>query len=181
MTIDLKLLKKSDAKAQRELYNAYSAQMHGLCRRYIKNDQDAEEIMIQGFFKVMSKIHSYKAEGSFESWMKRIMVRECLMFLRMNKRFAQTLELEQAEEPVYFDNIESQLSANEILNHIKNLPDGYRTVFNLYCIEGYKHREIADMMNISINTSKSQLILARKKLRKLILNDEKKSLKNETA
>lgn len=137
--------------------------------RYMKNEVDAEDALIKGFYKVFSKLDSYKNAGSFEGWMKRIVINECLMLLRKNHNLNMTVAIDDA--PIvsslkieFVDN----LTYEDILNLLDELPVGYRTVFNMYCIEGYKHREIAESLGISINTSKSQLILARKKMRLLI-------------
>lgn len=174
------LLKKGDRKEQKKIYNDFSPKMFAVCRRYIFNEQDAEDVMINGFFKVFTKIEQFKYKGSFEGWMRRIMVTESLMFLRKNKKFTGVLEISQINEPAYQDNIIESLSAQEIFEYIDQLPIGYRTVFNLYCIEGFKHREIAEQLGVSINTSKSQLILARKKLRLIIEKNDKVNWKNGT-
>ena len=159
--------------AQKHLYNLYSEKMLGVCRRYTKNYEDAEDVMIAGFFKVFTKIHQYSNNGSFEGWIRRIMVNESLMFLRKKVHFADEVDLNNlpiAEKVTIID----ELSAKDILKLLEQLPTGYRTVFNLYVIEGYKHREIAEQLGISINTSKSQLIQAKKRLKALVVasNDE---------
>ncbi len=159
--------RKQNRKAQQELFSRYSPKFFGVCRRYIKNNEEAEDALIEGFYKVMSKISMYSGEGNFEGWMRRIMVNECLMKLRKANRFKVDVELENVEEINKFS-IESELEAQDILDLLNQLPTGYRTIFNMYVIEGYKHREIADALGISINTSKSQLILAKKKLRTLL-------------
>lgn len=139
----------------------------GICRRYLKNTEDAEDVFLDGMFKIFDNINKYKGEGSFEGWMKRIMVNESLMHLRKHKKQKLTVEwtqIDDPEPPVVID----QLAVADLKAMIEELPDGYRTVFNLYVIDGYKHREIGDMLGISINTSKSQLILAKKKLQDFI-------------
>lgn len=143
--------------------------MFGLCRRYVKNTENAEEVLIEAFCKVFQKMDSYSGEGSFEGWIRRITVNEALMFIRKNYRFHEHRDITEmwdvsSDEPDAND----QLSAQEILELLDALPTGYRTVFNLYVLEGYKHREIAECLGISINTSKSQLILAKKRLRELL-------------
>lgn len=175
----IRQLKKGDRKAQKRLYEEYSSRMFGLCRRYIRNEHDAEDVMIKGFFKIMTKIDQFKFDGSFEAWMRRIMITESLMFLRKNKKLVGTLEMTEVKDQFQDRDIFGQLRMQEIFAYINQLPDGYRTVLNLYCIEGYKHREIADLLNISINTSKSQLILARKKLMSIIQSSEKTAKRNE--
>lgn len=155
-------------KAQQLLFERYSPILFGLCKRYVRNHADAEDVLIDGFYKIMTQIHQYSGQGSFEGWIKRIMVNESLMHLRKQKRMGFTEEITDKidlDDPV---NIEDELSAQDILNLLEQLPPGYRTIFNMYVIEGYKHREIAEILGISINTSKSQLILAKKKLRGLL-------------
>jgi len=171
---NIKLCKKGDRKAQKKLYEYFSSLLLGICKRYLKNQADAEDVFLKGMFKIFDNLHKFKGEGSFEGWVKRIMVNECLMHIRKYKKLNLVMELSQvdnAQPPIVFD----QLAVEEIKEIILELPEGYRTVFNLYVVEGYKHREIADMLGVSINTSKSQLILARKKLREYI---KKKDLRN---
>jgi len=142
--------------------------MFALCKRYVKTTENAEEVMIEGFCKVFQKMDMYSGMGSFEGWIRRIIINESLMFLRKNYRFQEhsdvtELPIDSGEVPV-----DDKLAANEILLLLDQLPTGYRTVFNLYVIEGYKHREIAEELGISVNTSKSQLILAKQRLRELL-------------
>lgn len=156
-----------DRRAQKLLFDRYSPKMFGVCRRYVKSYDDAEDVMVEGFYKVLSNIDKFKGEGSFEGWIRRIMVNQSLMFLRKNNNFKLTVEISNvtiSASPV----IEDDLAAKDILGLLNMLPTGYRTVFNLYVIEGYKHREIAEILDISINTSKSQLILAKKRLKELV-------------
>lgn len=159
--------KQQERKAQKLLFDRYSAKMLGVCRRYIKTQEDAEDVMIEGMYKVMSKIDKYHGTGSFEGWMRRVMVNEALMFLRKAHNFRMTVEVSNIEIKSQVT-VEDQLAAEDILKLLEKLPTGYRTIFNLYVVEGYKHREIAEILGISINTSKSQLILAKKRLRSLI-------------
>lgn len=142
--------------------------MFSVCRRYLNAREDAEEALISGFFKVYSQIDSYSGLGSFEGWIRRIMVNEALMMLRRSQPLVFPGDsFTQYEQEDSF-NIEADISAREIMKLLEELPAGYRTVFNLYVLEGYKHHEIAETLGISINTSKSQLILAKEKLRKLL-------------
>ncbi len=158
--------KKQKRKAQKALYDRYAPILFGLCKRYVSNRQDAEDVLVEGMYKIMVKIDQYSGQGSFEGWMKRIMVNEALMFLRKKQVF--TVDIEKADhKSSQMISVEDELAEKDILNLLDQLPAGYRTVFNLYVIEGYKHREIAELLGISINTSKSQLILAKKKLRSL--------------
>lgn len=142
--------------------------MLGVCRRYIPDPMEAEDVMVEGFFKVLTKIDSYSGEGSFEGWIRRIMINEALMHLRKNNPFRHVDEInpniDLGESPTVLQRLESE----EVLALLKELPPGYRAVFNLYVVEGYKHREIADELGISINTSKSQLILAKQRMEDLV-------------
>lgn len=160
--------KKQDARAQQTLYERYSPVMLGVCRRYHGSLEEAEDVMVEGFFKIFTKIDTFSGEGSFEGWMRRVMVNESLMHLRKNRAFRFTEELHAVHDTGEEPTILEQLSAQEILGLLDGLPPGCRAVFNLYVIEGYKHREIADELQISINTSKSQLALAKMRLEELI-------------
>jgi len=163
--------KRQDRKAQKLLYERYSPKMFGVCRRYLKTYEDAEDVLIGGFYKVMSKIDMYKGKGSFEGWIRRIIVNESLMFLRKKHNFNLTVEISNIEIPSQVS-VEDSLAAEDIMKLLDKLPTGYRTIFNLYVIEGFKHREIAEQLNISINTSKSQLILAKKRMQALVRQNE---------
>lgn len=156
---------RDESRGQKALYDMYRGILFGICRRYISQPENAEDVFIEGFYKIFAKIDSFKNEGSFEGWMKRLMVNECLMHIRKHKKSYMTVELGDLQ----IDNEDlsalDHLQTADVLKMVNELPTGYRTVFNLYVIEGYKHREIAEQLGISINTSKSQLILAKKKLR----------------
>jgi RNA polymerase sigma-70 factor (ECF subfamily) len=161
-------LRKQDRTAQRKLYELYSPLMFSVCRRYLWSREDAEEALVSGFFKVFSQIDFFSGTGSFEGWIRRIMVNESLMLLR--KRQPLHFPGDEVEFHDYPDSfsIESEISAREILEILDELPPGYRTIFNLYVMEGLKHHEISELLGISINTSKSQLVLAKEKLRKIL-------------
>lgn len=159
--------RQRERRAQQALYDRFAPNMFGVCKRYVKTQEDAEDVLIEAFFKVLTNIEQYKGEGSFEGWIRRIVVNESLMALRKRVNFSQMVELSEVDIPVTTSALQD-LVARDILNLIDILPIGYRTVFNLYVLEGYKHREIAQIMGISINTSKSQLILAKKRLKNLL-------------
>lgn len=142
--------------------------MYGVCKRYISSKEDAEDVLVESFFKVLTKIDQYQGNGSFEGWIRRIVVNEALMFIRKRVILTEDADLELLNIPESSASIVEELNAAAILNVLDKLPIGYRTVFNLYVLEGYKHREIAEELGISINTSKSQLILAKKKLQELL-------------
>lgn len=160
----IKGLKKGKRKFQKEVYNKYAPVLMAIGVRYLKNIQEAEDAVAEAFFKIFTKINTYKNNGSFEGWMKRIMVNECLMVLRKKQRSYLHIPLEDIDIEIPAEAI-SQLQEDELLQIIAELPEGYRTIFNLYVVEGYKHREIAEMLDISIHTSKSQLLMAKRKLK----------------
>lgn len=169
--------KKQDTQAQKLLWEKFSPTMFGVCKRYVKNYEDAEDVLVEAFFKVLTKIDMYSGNGSFEGWIRRIVVNEALMFLRKRNNFKHTLEINDNLDHKTTVTVEDKLQAQDIIKLLDQLPDGYRTVFNLYVIEGYKHREIAEELGISINTSKSQLILAKKRMGQLLNKQEVEDLK----
>jgi len=144
--------------------------MMGVCMRYAASRTDAEDILQMGFVKMFQKITYFKNEGSFEGWVRRIMVNTAIELYRKNVRLLHTVELEGVVE-VDDANALSQLAVKDLMQLVQNLPDGYRMVFNLYAIEGYSHKEIAEQLGISEGGSKSQLSRARnylqEKIRKL--------------
>jgi len=164
--------KRQNAKAQQAVYDKYAPIMLGLCRRYIQEAQEAEDVMIKGFMKVFSKIDKYEGKGSFEGWMKRIIINEALGYLRKNKAMYLEIELEAADREPDFDRLSTELEEMDLLKMINELPSGYKAIFNLYAIEGYSHKEIGELMGISENTSKSQLSRARMHLQKRLLETE---------
>ena len=162
----IKLACENNRKAQQQVYSKFSPKMLGICRQYIKDIQKAEDVMITAFMKVFINLKNFEKKGSFEGWIRRIMVNECISFLRIQKKLTFVDDENYFEES--FNNIESQFLVDNIQYLIDNMPDGYKIVFNLYCIEGYKHREIAALLNIDEGTSKSQLSHARKILQQQI-------------
>lgn len=160
--------KSQDRRAQQLVYERHSAVLFTVCQRYMPTREDAEDMLVECFCKIFDKIGSYQGNGSFEGWMRRVTVNECLMALRKKHNFQQTVEFSGQEMPDLSDETDDQIDATVLLGLLDQLPTGYRTIFNLYVLEGYKHREIADMLGISINTSKSQLILAKEKLKLMV-------------
>ena len=158
---------KKDREAQHILFNMFSAKMLSVCRHYINDLQHAEDVLLEGFFKVFSKLNSYRSEGSFEGWIRKIMVRESISFLRRQKKIEFSMEEVDVNEN-YEKLIDAELEVDEIQQLIDMLPEGYKMVFVMYAIEGYKHDEIAELLNISSGTSKSQLFKARKMLQQKI-------------
>lgn len=164
---------KGDRRAQHQLFEMFSPKMLGVCRRYLKNNDLAEEVMLSGFFKMFANLSNFKNEGSFEGWIRRIMVNESISQLRKDKKLhfiSETVPITVGIEntQAHSTYIETQLEVNEIQKMIDSLPDGYKTVFVLYAVEGYKHSEIGEMLQISENTSKSQLFKARKILQSMV-------------
>ncbi len=146
--------------------------MYSVCRRYVMQLQEAEDILVCGFTKVFQKLNQFKGQGSFEGWVRRIMVNEALTFIRRNKSMYLEVEIEKASREPDLNKLSDQLEVEDLEKLIDQLPMGYKTVFNLYAIEGFSHREIAEKLGISENTSKSQLSRARVHLQKLLLNAE---------
>jgi RNA polymerase sigma factor (sigma-70 family) len=158
---------KGKRDAQHTLFEIHAPKMLSVCRYYIKDIQNAESVMLKGFLKAFINLKNFKNEGSFEGWLRRIMVRESISFLRQEKQ----VEFSVEDETIYkehYNNIESQIEVAQIQQLIDELPKGYKMVFVMYAIEGYKHQEIADILSISQGTSKSQLSKARQMLQKKI-------------
>lgn len=167
---DIELIKKAtknNREAQHILFEVHAPKMLSICRYYIKDVQKAEEVMLNGFFKVFSNLKSFKNEGSFEGWMRKIMVRESISFLRQQKHIEFSVENVKIPHD-YSNNIKTEIEVAEIQQLIDELPEGYKIVFVMYAIEGYKHHEIAELLNISEGTSKSQLFKARQLLQQKI-------------
>jgi RNA polymerase sigma-70 factor (ECF subfamily) len=156
-----------EGKAQRELYERFSPKMLGVCRRYIQRLEIAEEMMSNGFIKVFKNLNQYQSRGSFEGWIRQIMVRECLDYIKVQKGIWLNIEdVAPANDRTDSITTDHDVNLQELLEMVDTLPQGYRTVFNLYAIEGMKHHEIATELGISENTSKTQLMKAREQLQK---------------
>ncbi|PCH53959.1 MAG: RNA polymerase subunit sigma-70 [Flavobacteriaceae bacterium] len=164
---------KNNRRAQQQLYEKYAPQMLSLCKYYIKDFQKAEEIMLNGFLKVFTKLSTFKNEGSFEGWVKRIMTWESISFLRRKSKLVFIDDMSYFEE---IDEIlpETLIAIEDIQGYIDELPDASKVIFNLYVIEEYKHKEIAELLNITEGTSKTQLFRARKALQKMLITNRKK-------
>jgi RNA polymerase sigma-70 factor (ECF subfamily) len=160
---------KNDRKAQHQVYHTFGAKVMGICKRYMKDRERAEEMAMNAFLAVFQKIGQFKNEGSFEGWILRIAVNCCLMELRKKTTFQQEVQHDalQLHDTSKTDTI---VLEGDIEQMLKILPEGARIVFNLYAIEGYKHHEIAEQLGISEGTSKSQLNYAREKLKKAFFN-----------
>lgn len=162
--------KKGDYKSQRFLYDKYKTKWYMICMRYMSYKADADDALQNGMINVFSKIDQFNPElGYFSSWSSRILVNDCIMLIRKKKKALLTDDI--TDNHVIFDERETAveaLSRKEMMALVQKLPDGYRTVFNMYVIEGYSHKEIADKLKISEGTSKSQLFKARKLLKETL-------------
>lgn len=168
-------LKRGESRAHKVVYERFAGKMLVICIRYCANRADAEEVMLDGFMRVFEKISQFREDGSFEGWVRRIMVTESLMFLRKHKQWRQEVPIEEMKGEQDYAWADNAIHENDLLRMVNQLPDGYRTVFNLYAIEGYSHIEIADLLSISEGTSKSQLSRAR-----MLLQANVKKLEQET-
>ena len=162
----LEALLREDASAQRLLYDKFARKMFGVCLRYTKQREEAEDLLQEGFIKVFQKISSYKAEGSLEGWIRRVMVNTALDYLRQQKMHWTDLEdvVEAGSEPV----IGHEIGAGELMAELQKLPVGYKTVFNLHAIEGYSHKEIGSNLGISEGNARVKLNRAKEKLKEII-------------
>lgn len=161
--------KAGDQEAQRELFNRFSPLMLGVAMRYINDKERAEDVLQDGFIKVFKNIHRFEHRGSLEGWIRRIIVNTALDQIRKNKKTQRDIELDNSLiEVVQKSEVESQMQAAFLMQVVQQLPEGYRIVFNLFAIEGYSHKEIADELGVSESTSKSQYSRARAYLRKVL-------------
>lgn len=166
--------RNQDRNAQEQLYRLYAAKLFGLCLKYSDNYQEAEDNLQDGFVTIFEKISQYKSEGSFEGWMKRIIINTALQKHRQQKLYEITNEENIWEEEVEIDT--EELSVDFLLECVQGLPDRYQQVFNLYVMDGFSHKEIAGMLKISEGTSKSNLARARMALKDRI--EKKQNIKN---
>lgn len=165
----IKAAAKNNNEAQRQLFELHAPKMLSVCRYYVKDVHQAEEVMHNGFLKVFTKIKSFNGSGSFEGWIRRIMVRESISYVRKRNTIEfSTNEIEGYDQQI--NNVKTEFEVAQLQELIDNLPEGYRMVFVMYAIEGYKHNEIAKMLNIKEGTSKSQLFKARKMLQQQLRN-----------
>jgi RNA polymerase sigma factor (sigma-70 family) len=166
---------RKDATCQKEVFNRYASRMLGVCHRYARTYADAEDILQDAFIKVFNKMHQFKFEGSFEGWIRRIMVNTALKKYQPQRYQKEVVgyEIHQSNEGGMEAGAYTHLNQKEILALVNNLPDGYRLIFNLYVMEGFAHEEIAEMLGIQPSTSRSQLVKARSMLQKQILQLQK--------
>lgn len=158
----IKKASNNNREAQEQLFAQHSPKMLGVCRQYVKDLHHAEDLLLQGFLKVFTNLHTFKHEGSFEGWIRRIMVNTCISYLRKKNL------VDLSDEDYIFNDAATEslenTSVEDIQKLIDQLPEGYKMVFNLFAIEGYKHSEIAEKLGVTESTSKSQLFKARKVL-----------------
>ena len=162
---------RDDQSSQRQLFHKYAGKMLAVCQRYARNPMDAEDIVQDAFIKVFDKLHQFKSEGSFEGWIRKIVVNTALKkytVIRYEKEIS-GYEVKERDENTTEASAYSQITEKELLGLINNLPDGYRLIFNLYVIEGYQHEEIATMLKIQPGTSRSQLVKARNMLKNQLI------------
>ncbi len=169
---------KQDRKCQKMLYKAFYGFAMGICLRYAGNRDEAAEVMNQGFFKVFTHIESYDTTRPFKAWLGKIMMNSSIDFYRANLKMAYTEDLDNAEHVTDGQLIDRNLNYEDLLKMVQQLPQAYRTVFNLFAIEGYSHEEIGAMLNINPGTSKSNLHKARQKLKQMVLNADKSAKPN---
>ncbi|MBK7432513.1 MAG: sigma-70 family RNA polymerase sigma factor [Chitinophagaceae bacterium] len=161
---------KNNASAQEALYNRFSPRMLGVCYRFAKNREDAEDMLQEGFIKVFTQMHQYRNEGALEGWIRRIIVHTCINILKKNKKFSESVDIIHAKS-VYVNEelIPSIMQAKQVVEYIRLLPLGYRTVLNLYAIEGFSHKEIAAILDIEESTSRSQYTRAKAMLEEILI------------
>ncbi len=161
---------QNDPSAQRELYNRYSPKMLSVCYRFAHNREDAEDMLQEGFIKVFLQVSTFQNKGSFEGWIRRIIVHTCINFLKKYKKFNETIDLDYASFlHIKEESMPSLMQAKQVVECIRLLPLGYRTVLNLYAIEGYNHKEISGMLDIEESTSRSQYTRAKAMLENILV------------
>ncbi|MBC7588031.1 MAG: sigma-70 family RNA polymerase sigma factor [Chitinophagaceae bacterium] len=160
----------NDAASQRELYSRYSPKMLSVCYRFAHNREDAEDMLQEGFIKVFTQIQTFQNKGAFEGWIRRIIVHTCINFLKKYKKFNDSIDLAYATAlSVKEETMPSIMQAKQVVECIRLLPTGYRTVLNLYAIEGFSHREIGNMLDIEESTSRSQYTRAKAMLENVLI------------
>lgn len=158
---------------QKELYHHYAPLMMGVCMRYSSSQEEAQDILQDGFVTVFKKLDTYRGEGELGAWIRKIILNTALQNYRKNKKHLHVIEIDEKGLSIESnDDIISSISVKELMYKIQQLPNGFRTVFNLYAIEGYKHHEIAKILEISEGTSKSQFSRARAQLIKIIESEK---------
>ena len=161
---------KNNPAAQEESYNRFSPRMLGVCYRFAKNREDAEDMLQEGFIKIFTQLHQYRNEGALEGWIRRIIVHTCINILKKNKKFADSVNIIYAKSiHIREEMIPSIMQAKQVVECIRLLPVGYRTVLNLYAIEGFSHKEIGQLLDIEESTSRSQYTRAKAMLEEILI------------
>ena len=160
----IKACSNGDSKAFRKIYEIHSGTMYSICLRYMNNEDEAKDALQEGFIKVFKNISTFKFTGSFEGWMKRIFVNSSIELIRKRKMHLDLSELNSNELPLTAKIETGSMDAEKMMTLVQQLPEGYRTVFNMFIVDGYSHKEISDYLEISESTSKTQLFKARKQL-----------------
>lgn len=176
---DIEIIKgciKDDVLCQKSLFNRYASPLLGICMRYARNKEDAEDILQDSFIKIFKKLNQFKGEGSFEGWMRRVVINTALKKYTVS-RYTKEFSVNEVKDTLVPDGNDipafNHLTEKDLLLLIHNLPDGYRIIFNLYVIEGFQHDEIANMLGIQPGTSRSQLVKARQMLQREIIQIQK--------
>jgi RNA polymerase sigma factor (sigma-70 family) len=176
---------RNNAAAQEAFYDRFSPRMLGVCYRFAKSREDAEDMLQEGFIKIFTQLDQFRGEGSLEGWIRRVIVHTCINVLKKNKKFADTVDITYAHGfHTNEDLVPSLLQAKQIVECIRSLPLGYRTVLNLYAIEGYSHKEIGVMLEIGESTSRSQYTRAKAMLEEILIKQkvmDKSQYKNNYA
>ena len=164
---------KNKANAQELLYNRFATKMLAVCYRFANNRQDAEDMLQEGFIKVFSQIKMFKFEGSFEGWVRKVMVYTCINYLKKYRKLTEQIDVAEIDDKAFEReaSVTSMLQVKQITEIIRSLPVGYKTVFNLFAIEGFSHKEIADSLNIKESSSRSQYTRAKQFLEKLLIEN----------
>lgn len=168
----LRGLKAQKPEAQKHLFEQYSGKMMAVCHRYVKTREEAEDLLQEGFLRVFRKIDLYNGTGSFEGWMRRVFTNIAIRHYQKNEKLYLVVGIDDMDVEPSEDLLSQHFEAEDLLQMIQSLPDGYRMVFNLYAIEGYSHEEISKELGISVGTSKSQLSRARQALQKMLAPKE---------
>lgn len=151
----------------------------GICLRYSRSREEAIEILNDGFIKILSKIDKYSPGLSFKGWLRKVMINSAIDYYRRNEKHYHSLDISHVQYESTSDNVFDNFGEQEIIAAIQLLPPSYRMVFNLYVIEGFKHEEIANQLNISVGTTKSNLAIARNKLKKILMMEQVEKIKHE--
>jgi RNA polymerase sigma-70 factor (ECF subfamily) len=167
---------RKDKTAQKMLYNLYASTLLGICFRYARDRTEAEDILQDGFVKIFTHIEKFEGKGSFEGWMKRIIVNTAITHYHQNLKHYYHQDFDEISETKTLNNTNADFTQAELLQVINELPSGFRIIFNMYVVEGYKHKEIAQMLDIDIGTSKSQFSRAKRLIRKRLLELSKEAI-----